>query len=227
MATTSEIENIICKEIYDYIYPDNSNGILSSSINQDVKISRGWPQEAEISRDLMSSSEISWIVVNQQYGQTKNKTRYGRKWKLLDEENSFGITLDNFIDSAYYVQFNGLSIHDGLAGIVIDKSAYPVSVKSGQNSQTIAKNIYQTIQENYSGKISLDGSTIISKTELPIKGFCGKNTTMYQEISRLEETFCTSIFSSSIINRDNIENAVMASLLSGGFEKPLIDFSCA
>lgn len=213
MASVSEIEGIISQVIYDYIYPENSNGILNSILNEDVKICRGWPQEVELSKDLMSASAISWVTVNQQPGHTKNKTRYGRQWKTLDADSSFGLSVNNFTDSSYKVEFTGSSLRNGLAGIVIEESAYPVVVQSGQASDTVTNNIYELVKADYSTKISIEGSTITSQPGLTVKGFCGKNVTMYQEISRLEDTFCTSIFSPSIIERDNIENAVMESLL--------------
>ncbi|MFT8806299.1 MAG: hypothetical protein ABF856_14275 [Acetobacter aceti] len=213
MATVSGIEQQIAQAIYDYIYPQNSLGILKSIINQDVKICRGWPQEVELSEDLMSEAGISWITVNQQPDQTKNKTRYGRQWKPIDSNSSFGLSVNNVIDSLYKVEFIGSALQNGLAGVVIGEVSYPVIVTSAQSSETVSENIYNIIKKTYSDSIEISASTL-SSSDLRITGFCGKNITMYQELSRLEETFCTSIFSPSIIERDNVENAVTISLLS-------------
>ncbi|WP_291366179.1 hypothetical protein [Acetobacter sp. UBA5411] len=230
MSSVSEIENIICSTINSYVYPDNSSGTLNSTINEDIKICRGWPQEVELSKDLMSSSGISWVAVNQQPGQTKNKTRYGRQWKILDTNNSFGLSVNNITDLSYKVEFSGTALQNGLAGIVVAEKAYPVPVQLGQNSDTVTSNIYDLIKSDYPTQISIDGSTITSQQGVAIKGFCGENRTMYQEISRLEDIFCTSIFSPSIILRDNVENAVMESLLSSEilsnatFDRGIINF---
>ncbi|BCK75787.1 hypothetical protein AA0242T_1341 [Acetobacter aceti NRIC 0242] len=230
MASVSEIENIICNTINNYIYPENTSGVLLSTINENLKICRGWPQEVELSKDLMSSSGISWIAVNQQPGQTKNKTRYGRQWKTFDTNDLFGLSVDNVINSSCKVEFSGTALQNGLAGIVISEKAYPVVVQSGQDSATVTNNIYELIKSDYSALISIDGSTITSQSEIVVKGFCGGNSTMYQEISRLEDMFCTSVFSPSIVARDNVENAVIESLLTSDtlsnatFDRGIINF---
>ncbi|NHN88864.1 hypothetical protein [Acetobacter conturbans] len=214
MASIADIEEKIATEISRYIYPDNLTVYGESSINQNVKICRGWPQETELGKDMMSSPGTSWVAINQKSGSAKNTTRYNRRWQTLEDDTNFGLQVTDASEASNAVTFLGTAYTSGVAGVIIDGTAYPVPVQIGYTAELITQNICKLINSVSLLSPDCSGSKISLDNDSKIIGRCAKNIQLYRELSRSSIAICVSIFSPSIIQRDKIENAVMDALLS-------------
>ncbi len=212
MAQVCEVEAALAKAIANYIYPPQTNGTLISVLGFDVKICRGWPQETELSNDVMSAPGTGWITVNQKPDSATNKTRYRRNWFEKANDTPFGLTV-LAANTGNAVTFQGTATRDGVAGVVINDVAYPAAVKTGDSATLVAQTIAAKVNNVGAAALSCSDTTLTVASSDTIYGKAAETVEIYRELSRTEQGFSISIFTPSIEMRDTIEQAVTSALL--------------
>lgn len=206
MADLSDVEQAIADTASAILYPQG--GSDSSIVGLTCRIYRGWPNSATLNSDL--NSGIVNVTISSDNDTGKTTTRYLENWQYQVRTTALIAAT-----SGRTITINGSAAVGDVVGALIDGTAFPYRIMSGDTPPLVAANLCNAIRVKRTASVSYNVITVPGSHSIVVRAVADGSASC--EARRQEKDIRIVFWCPSPTVRDSIAGAVDSGLAQMSF----------